>query len=370
MQCLNGSSINVNKDSRTPTLHLLVEKIETLHNTLEKLGEASLHDNVRPIVPHLIRHLRQAFDFSKEQTPMELMALALNPAIVYMRFEENSQEWSKLASHVTEGLELLREYPIDALIGEVETTYTQSQSHDSTSCLSQLPPRPKKDARLSIASEVDHYLHLADISTFTSDDDRQLLKWWRNRQDRLPILSRIALRILSIPASQHAHFVTEGLFSKLRSHITESSPSDVGPESERKLRALRAFCASHVASNGQEKDKDGSVRVSKEELDVMREDMKVNRRRKDEERRIRYSELASRIQEQQREEHESGDEKSNDEQEEGDMEFGSDSESSEYALASESYDSDEYDDDNEEDFQPPLAKQPKLAENSTPNRHE
>lgn len=266
---------------RTPTMHLLVELIEQIRHTATKLhSDRNLNDTVRPLLEYLVKHLNHQFSFSKDRSPLELMALALNPSVIYM-MDTKDEKWAQLAAHIRTGLELLREYPIETL----RMAETNEPSHPlakpaattfSSSTRSRLPAKDCASStvrRLNIVGEVERYLSAADRVPFTSEDSpSQLLKWWRQNELAFPILSCVALRVLPIPASQ-AH--SERVFSKLGC-TSVSSRAALDPVTESKLVTVRACGLTHGASRQQ----DSARAVSEEELSALREGIKQARRRK------------------------------------------------------------------------------------------
>jgi len=70
-------------------------------------------------------------------------------------------------------------------------------------------------------AEVDRYLLLSDQCRTTLTGEG-LLIWWRDNSVRFPLLTRIALRLLPIPASQAA---SERLFSKMGCIAVDTVPA-------------------------------------------------------------------------------------------------------------------------------------------------
>ncbi len=74
----------------------------------------------------------------------------------------------------------------------------------------------QQNISLSPRQEVDKYLTLASTLINFNDVDRSLLVWWTQQTFNLPRLSKVAIRLLSVPASSSG---VEQLLSTFASDI-------------------------------------------------------------------------------------------------------------------------------------------------------
>ena len=195
---------NILSQDKVPTLHRVIPEVLSLQHKLNVLSTQSTQE----CCSHFASILSNEIDFKmKPWKKHEIMAAALSP----------SYHFSKYKDEILPGLSLLND-ELSLLDPEAQPTMTRTSflddQDDYFDSPTFLPPHnPPSSSTSPVIGTYHHELQTFMAVTRSVDRKTPILDFWLSQRKLLPLLTRLAFRILCIPATQTT---SERQFSLMR----------------------------------------------------------------------------------------------------------------------------------------------------------
>ena len=231
---------------KVPTVHMVVPTIKWLKGNLCSIRESNNLGPIVTFVDHIMQNLDIQFQFTKQLSPVELMGFALDPTNM------KRSETDSLRPLLESGFALLEEYYRSnetSLCFDAPSVPTTDPSTNLTTQVSSTEDGLLwEDDFLGDSMDIDSpsssSIFAAEIALFRTEkinptlkNGQELLDWWKNHASKYPVLTRIARRILAIPASEAA---SERLFSIMK-YLLFDQRSTTDTSTVNKQGVIRAF---------------------------------------------------------------------------------------------------------------------------------